>query len=85
MRKILVIAILLASVSALYSQENWIKYPNNPVLKRDTVIANLPNDLIAISDPWIIKEGVVYKMWYTCGGFNYPTDSINFRSRISHL
>ena len=84
MRKILVIAILLASVSALYSQENWIKYPNNPVLKRDTVIANLPNDLIAISDPWIIKEGVVYKMWYTCGGFNYPSDSINFRSRICY-
>ncbi len=52
-------------------------------MKRDTVIANLPNDIIAISDPWVIKEGTTYKMWYTCGGINYPTDTL-LRSRICY-
>lgn len=65
------------------AQESWVKDPSNPVLKRDTVFANLPNDIIAISDPWVIKEGSVYKMWYTCGGINYPTDS-ELRSRICY-
>jgi len=73
----------LAIFGIANAQENWIKYPNNPVLKRDTVIANLPNDLIAISDCWVIKEGATYKMWYTCGGINYPADTL-LRSRICY-
>jgi predicted GH43/DUF377 family glycosyl hydrolase len=65
------------------SQTNWTKDPDNPVLQRDTVIDNLPNDLIAISDCWVMKEGVTYKMWYTCGGINYPADSL-LRSRLCY-
>lgn len=66
-----------------FCQENWIKYGNEPVLKRDTVISNLPNDLIAISDCWVEKEGGIYKMWYTCGGINYPADTL-LRSRLCY-
>ena len=66
-----------------FSQVLWTKDPQNPVLRRDTVLANLPNDLIAISDPWVIKENSVYKMWYTAGGLNYPTDT-ELRSRICY-
>ena len=73
---------ILYSTSAL-SQTNWTKDPENPVLRRDTVIDNLPNDLIAISDCWVIKEGDTYKMWYTCGGINYPADSL-LRSRLCY-
>lgn len=67
----------------LYGQTNWTKYANNPVLKRDTVIAALPNDLIAISDCWVIKEGAIYSMWYTGGGINYPPDTL-LRARICY-
>jgi predicted GH43/DUF377 family glycosyl hydrolase len=74
---------LLVSVSAAYAQTTWVKDANNPVLRRDTVIASLPNDLYAISDCWVLKEGNTYKMWYTGGGFNYPTDTL-MRSRICY-
>ena len=67
----------------LLAQNNWTKYANNPVLQRDTVIAALPNDLIVISDCWVIKEGSTYKMWYTGGGINYPPDTL-LRSRICY-
>jgi predicted GH43/DUF377 family glycosyl hydrolase len=77
-----ILCFFLISTNAL-AQTDWVKDANNPVLARDTVIANLPNDLIAISDPWVIKEGTVYKMWYTCGGLNYPTDT-ELRSRICY-
>jgi len=77
------ITIIFALAVNVNAQENWVKYGNNPVLKRDTVIANLPNDLIAISDCWVIKEGATYKMWYTCGGANFPPDSL-LRSRICY-
>ena len=73
----------LLSSTSLMAQTHWAKDPNNPVLRRDTVIANLPNDLIAISDCWVIKEGATYKMWYTCGGLNYPTDTL-LRSRLCY-
>ncbi len=66
-----------------FTQTIWTKDPTNPVLKRDTVIANLPNDLIAISDCWVVKEGTSYKMWYTCGGLNYPADTL-LRSRLCY-
>lgn len=65
------------------AQTNWTKDPNNPVLKRDTIIANLPNDYIAISDCWVMKDGTTYKIWYTCGGLNYPTDTL-LRSRLCY-
>ncbi len=67
----------------LLAQTNWTKYVNNPVLKRDTVFANLPNDIYAISDGWVAKEGNIYKMWYTCGGLNYPTDTL-LRARLCY-
>ncbi len=76
----IVISSILKDTNPLFAQTNWTKDPNNPVLRRDTVMANLPNDLIAISDCWVIKEGLIYKMWYTCGGLNYPTDTL-LRSR----
>ena len=84
MKTILLIATAFFAVCGIANaQENWIKYPNNPILKRDKVLANLPNDIISISDPWVIKEGATYKMWYTCGGLNYPTDTL-LRSRICY-
>lgn len=72
---------VLCTLNLVSAQENWTKYPVNPVLKRDTVLLNLPNDYIAISDPWVLKDGSQFKMWYTCGGLNYPTDTL-LRSRI---
>lgn len=75
--------LFIALSQTLFSQTSWTKDPSNPVLKRDTVIAHLPNDLIAISDPFVIKEGAVYKMWYTCGGLNFPPDTL-LRSRICY-
>lgn len=67
----------------LSAQTIWSKDALNPILQRDTVIANLPNDLITISDCWVIKLGSVYKMWYTCGGLNYPSDTL-LRSRLCY-
>lgn len=71
----------MLKTTSLVSQTNWTKDATNPVLRRDTVIANLPNDLIVISDGWVLKEGTTYKMWYTCGGINYPADTL-LRSRL---
>jgi len=76
-------ACFLLTNNDTFAQTDWVKDASNPVLTRDTVIANLPNDLIAISDPWVMKENGVYKMWYTCGGINYPTDT-ELRSRICY-
>ncbi|MBP9152696.1 MAG: hypothetical protein KBF73_10465 [Flavobacteriales bacterium] len=53
------------------------------MLTRDTVITNLPNDLIAISDSWVMKENGVYKTFTICGGLNYPTNT-ELRSRICY-
>lgn len=72
--------LFLVVFGTLGAQQNWSKYAY-PVLTRDTVINNLPNDLIAISDCWVVKEGNTFKMWYTCGGINYPADTM-LRSRI---
>jgi len=80
---VLTIISLLFSVSSGFAQTNWIKDANNPVLRRDTTIASLPKDLYAISDCWVLKEGNIYKMWYTGGGFNYPPDTL-MRSRICY-
>ncbi|MBK6731571.1 MAG: T9SS type A sorting domain-containing protein [Bacteroidetes bacterium] len=79
--QILICSILF--ISELQAQTVWVKAIDNPVLIRDTVISNFPNDLIAISDCWVIKEGTTYKMWYTAGGFNFPTDTL-LRSRICY-
>lgn len=73
----------LLSSTLLKAQITWTKNAANPVLRRDTVIANLPKDLIAISDCWVIKEGTTYKIWYTCGGLNYPTDTL-LKSRLCY-
>lgn len=77
------ILLCLLHASPSWAQTNWTKDPDNPVLRRDTVIDNLPNDLIAISDCWVMKEDGVYKMWYTCGGINYPADTL-MRSRLCY-
>lgn len=61
---------LLAGAISTMAQTNWTKDPTNPVLRRDTVFANLPNDIIVISDCWVMKLGTQYKMWYTCATFN---------------
>jgi predicted GH43/DUF377 family glycosyl hydrolase len=75
--------ISLALVSCPSFGQYWEKYDQNPVLRRDTVYTNLPNDIIAISDGWVIKDASTYKMWYTCGGINYPADTL-LRSRICY-
>ncbi|MCU0435609.1 MAG: T9SS type A sorting domain-containing protein [Bacteroidia bacterium] len=67
---------LYEGMGPLFAQTIWTKDASNPVLRRDTVYANLPNDIFAISDGWVVKEGATYKMWYTCGGINYPTDTL---------
>ncbi len=73
----------MSCCNLLYAQTNWTKYHENPVLKRDTVLANLPNDIYAISDCWVMKDGATYKMWYTCGGLNYPADTL-LRARLCY-
>jgi predicted GH43/DUF377 family glycosyl hydrolase len=80
---IIAFILLVGQMFVVSGQTAWTKDANNPVLRRDTVLANLPNDLIAISDGWLIKEGDTYKMWYTCGGINYPADEL-LRSRICY-
>lgn len=81
---ILLVMLLLAGMrSPLLSQTDWVKDPANPVLRRDTNVAALPQDIYAISDCFVLKEGAVYKMWYTGGGFNYPPDTL-MRSRICY-
>ncbi len=79
--KLLIGLVLLCQLAN--AQTSWTKYTGNPVLRRDTIIANLPNDLIVISDCWVIKEDTTYKMWYTAGGINYPADTL-LRSRICY-
>lgn len=80
---IFVLFYFLVFTNDLSAQTDWIKDLSNPVLRRDTVVATLPKDLYAISDCWVLKEGSTYKMWYTCGGFNYPPDTL-MRSRICY-
>lgn len=80
---VLLLSVLFSSNNDSFSQTDWTKDPNNPVLRRDTVFANLPNDIYAISDCWVLKDGATYKMWYTGGGLNYPTDT-ELRSRICY-
>lgn len=84
MFKTALIGYLLVCVSAIMAQENWTKYTENPVLRRDTVVTNFPNDIYAISDCFVLKDGGIYKMWYTCGGFNVPDDDYNLKSRICY-
>lgn len=81
--KTLLLTTVLFIQGVCYSQVNWIKDLTNPVLRRDTVIGNLPDDLIAISDPFVLFVNGEYRMWYTAGGLNYPTDT-ELRSRISY-
>lgn len=78
-----IISLLFEGSISLFAQTQWTKDVNNPVLKRDTILTNLPNDIIAISDCWVVKEGSTYKMWYTCGGMNYPADTL-LRSRLCY-
>ena len=80
---LLSLTIVFTSVSYLNAQTNFTKDPNNPIFRRDTTVANLPNDIYAISDCWVLKDGATYKMWYTAGGFNYPPDTL-MRSRITY-
>lgn len=69
--------------AGLSAQISWIKYSDGPVLPRDTTYFPPSNDLFANSDPWVIKLGSTYCMWYTCAGGNYPTDTL-LRSRICY-
>jgi predicted GH43/DUF377 family glycosyl hydrolase len=84
MLKITITANLVLWNFILIAQENWTKYTNNPVLTRDTVVSEFPNDIYAISDCFVLKDGGIYKMWYTCGGFNVPEDDYNLKSRICY-
>ena len=79
----IVLILFCHDMDCLFTQTIWTKDAGNPVLKRDTIISNFPNDLIAISDCWVIKEGDIYKMWYTAGGLNYPADTL-MRSRLCY-
>jgi predicted GH43/DUF377 family glycosyl hydrolase len=80
---ILTLISLLVIQADILAQTNCIKDVSNPVLRRDTIVASLPNDIYAISDCWVLKEDSTYKMWYTGGGFNFPPDTI-IRSRICY-
>jgi predicted GH43/DUF377 family glycosyl hydrolase len=48
---------------------NWIKDPKNPVMDIDTENQD-KWDWLAVADPSVIKEGNVYKMWYTGASLN---------------
>lgn len=83
MKSCILITLFALIFNLAFAQTSWVKYTNNPVLPRDTTHFPPSNDLIASSDPFVIKTGTTYKMWYTCGGGNYPADTL-LRARICY-
>ncbi len=48
---------------------NWVKYEANPVLRAGRHNnSNIGNDFYNLSDCCVIREGDLYKMWYTSSG-----------------
>lgn len=58
-------------ITSLYSQTNWSKYVNNPVMTK----TNILTEFYAIGQPTVILENDTFKMWYCAAG-------IDHRSRI---
>jgi predicted GH43/DUF377 family glycosyl hydrolase len=54
---------------------SWRKSDANPVLRHDLALsANY--DHFTISDPCVLHDEGIYKMWYTAGGYT-PPDTVN--------
>ena len=67
---LLLIAMLVSSVTKVFSQTDWIRYENNPILELG------PSgswDEISIEGCSVIFDGTIYHMWYT------GNNGINFR------
>ncbi|HHB78621.1 MAG TPA: hypothetical protein ENK85_05255, partial [Saprospiraceae bacterium] len=58
---VLMAAFIYGSVG--FSQLNFVKYGNNPVLTRHTVFGAW--DAIAVSDPQVLWVNDTLRMWYT--------------------
>ncbi len=73
-----VVFIVLACASDSSGDDDsggWTRHPGNPVLKpgRKTPGAPIGNDYYNLSDPCVVKDDGVYKMWYTSSG---PTTAL---------
>jgi len=76
MVKFLVIVVMVLSITTqAYSQIEWTKYPNNPVLKRG---ANGTWDDQLIANPYVLFDGSKYHMWYS--GYDGNGTSIGYAS-----
>jgi predicted GH43/DUF377 family glycosyl hydrolase len=66
----LLFAACASGVPELPGNGNWSKYAGNPVLMpgRKTPGAAIGNDYYNLSDPCVIKDAGVYKIWYTSSG-----------------
>ena len=67
----------LICYTILFSQTEWEKYPQNPVLLKSNVI--LDWDYFAAADPCVISDGDTLKIWYTGAGTVHPDTTIAVR------
>ncbi|MEJ2196737.1 MAG: hypothetical protein P8X73_18030 [Ignavibacteriaceae bacterium] len=83
MKKFFVYLFLITTfITQAFSQIQWTKDPNNPVLKRGTIGTW---DNVTVGSPSVIYEGTRYHMWYngfngsnTNFGYATSTDKINW-------
>ncbi|MBS4016156.1 MAG: T9SS type A sorting domain-containing protein [Candidatus Latescibacteria bacterium] len=74
--------LLIIFITLLFSQTNWTKYANNPVM----VKTNFLTEFYAIGQPTVIMENDTFKMWYCAAGIDhrgrilyaYSVDGINW-------
>jgi predicted GH43/DUF377 family glycosyl hydrolase len=59
--------LLFILITILYSQTDWAKYLNNPVMVKQ----NLLTEFYAIGQPTVIMENDTFKMWYGAAGIDH--------------
>lgn len=82
MRKKVMLLFIVVSVSSSFSQTQWTKYPNNPVLTKGP--SNW--DIISIGQPTCLIENDTVKIWYVGVGtdmkaricYAFSSDGINW-------
>ncbi len=68
--------------SRAFSQTEWQKYQNNPVMVKDTTLPGI-REWAGIGEPTILFENDTFKMWYVAVGVSGIGDTIP-RGRISY-
>ena len=74
--------IFISSCFSCFSQVNWIKYPQNPVMVKQNILS----EFYAIGQPAVIIENDTFKMWYVACGIDHKgrvlhatsTDGVNW-------